>query len=62
LAVKDAAMPYVNLEFDGEVREVWKDLKGICNEVDGYRWEEICRNEIENCRLVEIVEDIEAKF
>jgi hypothetical protein len=46
-------MPYVNLEFDGDVREVWKDLKGICSGVDGYRWEEICRNEIENCRCVE---------
>jgi hypothetical protein len=52
-------MPYVNLEFDGEVREVWKDLKGICNETDGDR-SEICRNEIENCRLVENVEGIEA--
>jgi len=53
-------MPYVNLELDDKVREAWKDLKGICNEVDGCRWE-ICRNEIENCRRAESEEGIEAK-
>jgi len=58
--VKDAAMPYVNLELDDKVREAWKDLKGICNDVDGCRWE-ICRNEIENCRRAESEEGIEAK-
>lgn len=51
--MKDAAIPYVNLEFDCEVRDVWKDLECICNAVDGYRCEGICRNEIENCRRVE---------